>query len=670
MLLIRQLACAAVVAACTLLTACGSSSGSGEESSQDFSSRIHLLAAASGELALDSGSDSSLPSGTLTLNNLHEEALWYADRPGRENGTRPLFEYLGEGWNPTYGTTEPNATLQFQASEDDEPTVLYLRLSTPTYQLASNTAQFKVQVLNDAIEGPLPPKIILSEATLNILNNVQDDREVTSYVQNAAHASLQPRDAGGYMLTLAQASDDVFWVDNAPGTYSDRRPVSQLPLLWSHLFKDTAPNAALVGTTHSGNLRAYFVTLNQPEYDAAGQTMRYVASMPDAFHGALEELTDAVLLIDSGTFSRFPFPGKGTAYQAFGTGYDPSWANTTYIYFGSDIASRQAGSLWGTQSYLSVSCEPFCRNDLKTMKDMGINMIRLYDWEPRNDHSKFLDHAHDLGIKVVVPISNWLPRQSAITWAEQIPNYFKHGNFGNAQGNDWHPAIAGVIISNELDKDDGGQYFSNVIGLMAKFMEEADRRGFSKNVPVGAPVTFAKFAEQPSWHAFEQIVNDSRLAPYRDRLMLCPQTYNLANDLFGDWEGRGKGWVDITWERYQLPILFTEIGRTRTDDGPRTAETVMNQLKGAIEYQKQHPERLLGVMHFQFENKIWKQAPNDSNTEGAFGAFRHAEVLKELPVSPSDYDYRNDAAINGGGTLTINKLEPTVTYDGVVEAYR
>jgi len=669
----RIFAQAAVMAVCAVLAACGGGTSSSDEISDgggsgSHATHIHMLVAAQGDLVLNEVPGERPEQGILTLRNPYQNALWYADRPDRESGTRPLSEYLGNGWAATYGQIDPNATLQFRPDGGAAIAGLYLTLSEPSHDPATNTVRFHVRVLNDTVEGPLPITTALSNVTLNILNNVQDDKEVSSYVQHAVHASLQPAE-GRHVLILTQAGENMFWVDNAPGTYSDSRPMSEFFLQWPHVFANDPPNAALVGNTPSGALKVHFLTLDQPDYDSAAGSLRYTVDLLGEQYGALEELSQVVLLIDSGDFNRFPYPGKGTAYQAFGQGYDPSSANKSYLYYGSDIARKQTGSLWGAQSYLSQSCDPHCRNDLKTMKDMGINLIRLYDWDARNEHNQFLDHAHDLGIKVIVPISNWLPMQGSDIWARDLPAYFRHGNFGNRDGSDWHPAIAGVIISNELDQEYGGQYYGNAIGLAAAFIEKADALGFSKSVPVGIPVTFAMANNKlPAWDAFDRLINDGRLANHKDRLMLCPQTYNDRVYLFENAQGTGRGWVQQTWERYQLPILFTEIGFSRTNNPD--SSIVREQLQGVVDYQGAHRGQLLGAIHFQFDNKVWKQRTDDSDPEGAFGMFHHGEVVKSIPTNRSDYGYDPDEAKGNYGTLTIDRLQPTATHRAVMEAYR
>ena len=633
--------------------------------------RIYMMVAPTGSFAPQSND----PNGgwVLTLQAPVASTFWYTDRPDRDSGESAIKDYIDNIWPDAYGQTPPNATVQFTSPDSDRVDGLYVTLSEPEYDPNGNVVKFRAQLLNSTFDAELPDSLSLTKVSVNVLNNVTDDKEVSSYVQYAEQASLMAG-AAGLELVLADTADEMFWVDNAPGMYSDSRPISDFLAQWSYVFADDPPNAALLGTTPSAGLRVHFLTLEQPTLDAQTGELRYaVKLLGEDNHGSFEILSQAVLLIDSGRFSRFPLPGKGSAYQAFGAGYDPSTANNTYIYFGSDIARREVGSLWGKRSNLTQSCDPYCRDDLQKMKDMGINLIRLYDWDPRNDHSQFLNYAHQLGIKVVVPISNWLPKQGPDVWDEQIPDYLKYENFGNEGETDWHPAVAGVIVSNELDREDGGIYYSNAIGLVAHMIQAIDKKGYSKSVPVGIPVTFTQDnsipGSLPAWHSFDRFVNDPRLAGMKDRLMLCPNTYNSGPELYKNFAGLNQGWVPLTYARYGVPILFTEIGQTRSGNS-NVAAYVKEQLTRSLEYQKANPDQLLGVAHFQFDDKVWKQTPNDTDTEGAFGMYHHGQILKQIQTVQQDYSYYNSEAKGGYGVLTIDELVPTSLLNAVMEAYR
>lgn len=663
-----------------MIVSCGGDSNGGPApwDTSPYATRIYMLAAQNGNLTpLDPAEEGNPPtaglSWLLTLEGLNPGALWYTDRPDRAVGNTSLTDYANTLWSRVYGSTDPNATIQFDLGARGGEEGVFMVLSDPSYDAASNSMRFHAEMLNHTLDQTPTTPLYFSDITVNVLNNATDDQEVASYVQYADGADLYPTGREyEYQLMLSDAGPEMFWVDNAPGRYSDKAPMSYFFPQWDYLFGDDPPNAALFGTNAAGALKLFFLTLTDPLYDEALGQVTYRARLLGQTSGPVENLHRINLNIDSGTFSRFPLPGKGTAYQAFSHGYDPSTANTHVIYFGSDIARKEVASLWGTQSNLSVSCAPYCRDDLQTLKGMGINLIRLYDWDPRNDHSQFLDYAHSLGIKVVVPISNWLP-QNPGAWDAQVPLYFKFGNYGNSAGTDWHPAVAGVIISNELDNSDA--QYSQAIGLVARFLQEADKQGFGTSVPVGIPITFVPRGapygpggqNMPGWNQFNKLLTDPRTAHYRDRLMLCSNTYNSKDYLFANAESTGQGWVQLTYQQFGTPILFTEIGYSRVKSD-YTPDYIKDQLEGVLTYQKAHPEQILGACHFQFSDKVWKQGGND--TEGAFGSYTHSALLKQIQTVQGDFSYwPGDPAIDYG-ILTIDKLEPTSTYNPVIEAYQ
>jgi hypothetical protein len=120
--------------------------------------------------------------------------------------------------------------------------------------------------------------------------------------------------------------------------------------------------------------------------------------------------------------------------------------------FGSDIAYNCMEPLWGS-SFTSMSGRTLRgRNDLQTLKEMGVNLLRLYDWEPRNLHKRFLDKCSSLGMKVLAPVSNYFlnPGQGFPDRRNLIPKLiqsFINGETNN--GTTYHPAIAGIIMGNE-----------------------------------------------------------------------------------------------------------------------------------------------------------------------------------------------------------------------------
>lgn len=661
-----------------LLAACGGGSSDGD--SANAKNRIYMLAAPSGQLM----PGNSPQEWTLVLETTHPKAFWYEDRPGRSSGDQALADYVGLVWSKAYGDVEPHATLHFEQPGSTGLQSVYARVSQPVYDEKSRQLRVPLYILTNSESTPDATAVPASNLMLEVLNNADDDKEVASYVQYAEKGRIESTGtAGRYKLVLSDTASTTLMVDNAPGQYYDSRSTRDFSAQWNTFFAGNPPNAAIHGTTDSGDVRLFFFTLSNPQYDPVSASLTYDAvNLGNAEPSGLA-LSQMALNIDSGQFSRFPALGKGTAYQGLSTGYDPSKSIESRIYFGSDITRKQFGSLWGTQSYLKQSsCAPYCRDDLKTMKDMGINLVRVYDWDSRNDHKPFLDYAHSLGIKVIVSISNWLPCNPD-QWSNGIPAYFNSRNFGTSSGSkrDWHPAIAGVTISNELDAGSGHPLskspaacgYANAVKLTAQFLQKAKELGFSNSMRVGIPVTFRHFEDEtthvklekePAWSLFKYMLDDPALAEFKGQLMLNPNTYNDRAFLFG--QNGQDGWVQKTYAEFKMPILFTEIGLSRVDSN--AAIVVKDQLEGVLGYQKAHPEQLLGAIHFMFDNKVWKQTPYpETDSEGAFGTFRHGAVVKNMKPIPDDFE-----GVEGGlppGDFNIDKLERTPTYDAVTGVY-
>jgi len=108
---------------------------------------------------------------------------------------------------------------------------------------------------------------------------------------------------------------------------------------------------------------------------------------------------------------------KGICYgnDAFPAPYNPSVANSTQVFFGSDNTADYIGSLFRSSYANSVKpwCqsmapgETTCRADVPKIQTMGVEVIRLYDWDPRNTHDLFLDACHYEKIGVLVSVSNY-----------------------------------------------------------------------------------------------------------------------------------------------------------------------------------------------------------------------------------------------------------------------
>jgi hypothetical protein len=113
------------------------------------------------------------------------------------------------------------------------------------------------------------------------------------------------------------------------------------------------------------------------------------------------------------------------------------------------------------------------RNDLGTIASIGFNLIRLYNWRPDRGwngtagtgHYNFLNYANSLGVRVMVPVSNYFVGDDEYSWDGQSPDAsFSWDSAPPAIRTDLanfvssitvngqiSPAVQSIEIGNELD---------------------------------------------------------------------------------------------------------------------------------------------------------------------------------------------------------------------------
>lgn len=353
---------------------------------------------------------------------------------------------------------------------------------------------------------------------------------------------------------------------------------------------------------------------------------------------------------------------KGICYDGFPPPYNPSQANKTCIFFGTDAAYDAMTPLWGERytSSTGTSCGTggaACRNDLDTMRLMGVELLRLYDREPRNKHMNFLNNVYVRNMHVLAPVSCYFLGGGFNDRETQIPALIR--SFANPAGTDYHSAIAGIIFGNELE----GYSIENMATFTKDWARiENEKFPSFRKLRLGHPLAFIPTdgAKYPCFGYWNRLV--PLLADIRNRLFLAPQTYNDATYLFTNAEGSNQGWVDLAWNTYKLPILFTEIGKSRLD--ATTPGYVTGQLQGVKSYCAKFPERLLGACFFQFLDKVWVQG----TSEGSFGAFSHTNngacTIRYTAKDFTHWDVNCD-----GDTLLVEQISPTFLYGAVKSVY-
>ncbi|MGD9648897.1 MAG: DUF4214 domain-containing protein [Pirellulales bacterium] len=129
---------------------------------------------------------------------------------------------------------------------------------------------------------------------------------------------------------------------------------------------------------------------------------------------------------------------RGVDYHGFWPGWHAEQFKQTED---SDFANDAFQSLWGKQ-FMAATEPSFSsphdngtnyRDDLGTLAREGFTLVRLYDWNPARgtapgdplkglDHINFLNYAKSLGMKVVVPVSNYFISNNGDSWNNVTPN--------------------------------------------------------------------------------------------------------------------------------------------------------------------------------------------------------------------------------------------------------
>ncbi len=361
---------------------------------------------------------------------------------------------------------------------------------------------------------------------------------------------------------------------------------------------------------------------------------------------------------------------KGICYgnDAFPFPYTPSTSVDTQVFFGSDPSASYCGGLWGAdyRSAGGSQCgagTAACRADLDQIKAMGAQVLRLYDWDPRNDHIPFLDACAAREISVLVSVSNYFlqPAGGLPNAKENIANLIR----SYSKDGDYHPAVAGIVIGNELE----GHSVRNLADFTNEWISIEEKQ-FPKHrkVRLGHPLAFVmQGGLLPCWGYWNELLPLIR-AQVGERLFLAPQTYNDAKYLFRNADGHqdadGHGWTQLTYKEYGLPIWFTEIGQDRTKAD--FEQIVGEQLHRAMEYARMKPGELIGACFFSFADKSWKQE-NPPVSEGSFGAYTHTSQNHcVIEFDGADFTHWEAPAL---GSLAIDVLKSTPLHDVVSRVY-
>jgi hypothetical protein len=378
----------------------------------------------------------------------------------------------------------------------------------------------------------------------------------------------------------------------------------------------------------------------------------------------------------------------GTIYH--GVDYSPTWPHWASR-FGtqtedSDMFDDAFRGLWGQTDGKG-------RNDLKTIAFGGMNEVRLYNWGPSRGwdgakgtgHLAALSYANSLGLKVMVPVSNYFLGSQEYSWGNKVPdkeyswasaplpmrealvNFVSSITMANGQIS---PAVQSIEIGNEMDLGVGfGQPTSTEKLERALWWVVNLHNLIAKEVGVGPhpmltiPVSNADQADNGSdlswFQAFVNGVSAGQKTPNgsvpsgtfnRDVTGLDKfpwyeqgwyfnsyQTYKFGTDLtqllqqYDSGGVSGHGW-SRAWpgQQFSVPLMLTELGISRINTGNSEAkqtDIVANeQVQVVMDYLKTPgPHNIMGFDLFEFtdEPNYNNNTRKDPFADAVFGMFKY-----------------------------------------------
>jgi hypothetical protein len=210
-----------------------------------------------------------------------------------------------------------------------------------------------------------------------------------------------------------------------------------------------------------------------------------------------------------------------------GIDYSPTWPSWVVGRPGtqtadSDFANDAFAALWSDRHRAPPAGDPSVpadnggtyRDDLATIAGLGFNLVRLYDWDMARgtsatqsaglDHINFLDRARSLGLKVVVPVSDYFLGDDRYAWSGATPpvgygfdaapesirqdfSQFVASIVDPATGR-LHAAVHSISVGNEGDigQGIGGANPSNFLARTLWWICNLHRRIAGATVPLSA----------------------------------------------------------------------------------------------------------------------------------------------------------------------------------------
>lgn len=359
-------------------------------------------------------------------------------------------------------------------------------------------------------------------------------------------------------------------------------------------------------------------------------------------------------------------------------------AETPWLY-DSDMFNSDFQALWGIDPTPGV----VSRDDLRYLRNALFNVIHLYDWNSQwyRNHQPFLDYALELGMGVLIPVSNyvltdgWEQRETLVAQLVQSTHSTETGKV--------HDAVFGWIVGNEYDTHqtdgpNGGpsipvERVTEVMRLLAKSdPDPANRRPFT--VPVSVAMGYQN-NPGPGMGQLAEIrqamLSGNLTDAYYNRYLPALNPFMMFGDLV---ELILDPYLKQTasWGERPLPLVFTETGMSQgaKDSHGRFTPTLgpAGQAYYELDMEKQfvplqlaaasNPYNFSGYFFFEFTQEDWK---GEGTAEMLYGLHALGDNLSPvLPTQKSGFWSPVSQTYLTQSHYPVNALLPTPAWRAVV----
>lgn len=241
-----------------------------------------------------------------------------------------------------------------------------------------------------------------------------------------------------------------------------------------------------------------------------------------------------------------------------------------------------------------LSSQDNCERDVPLLQELGANVIRTYQVDPKGDHKACMNLLNDAGIYVISDLAN--PDESINredpAWTTELYDHYAQviDNFSQ------YPNVIGFFVGNEVTNNGSNTDASAYVKAAARDMKKYIKDKGYKNLAVG-------YAADDTSDLRDNIANYFNCGDEAESVdFFGYNVYEWCGD--SNFETSGYNRILEFFKSYSIPVFFAEYGCNTVDGGAgRTftetpaiyAENMSQVLSGGIVYEYFQAKRDYGM---------------------------------------------------------------------------